>query len=189
MLELTDYLKKKLNELGKTDKELKAFFQWSLDLKNENDYLKSPAYKANLILSAFGVKFADQKFKIQSYHLGKQCSFLIQAGDIIKIISDQKEMIIHLEKEKTSIDGVGYRTDKIKVYANFTKLLKEIFRGHPFLCRANRFTIINTIKYNQHGNELISKHIPEEKITVTNNFKTLVNRHYEWLSDNFHSIN
>jgi hypothetical protein len=189
MSDLTDNLKKKLYELGKTDKELEAFFQWSLDLKKENDYLKSPAHKTHLILSAFGEKFSNQKFEIKSYHLGKQCSFLIQAGDIIKIKSDKKEMKIHLEKEKTSIDGVGYRTDIILVYANFTKILKETFLGHPFLCRANRFTIINTIKYNQHGNELISKHIPEEKITVTNNFKTLVNRHYEWLSENFRSIN
>ena len=132
------------------DKEIIQLKKLVLNLKKENDYLKSHLYKYELISQIQGeysILLNPPLKEFKTTKNQKAAFFKIDINDIVCVISDIKSKWIFFKIPQTSFDGIRIVSQKLSFTGSLQAFCNKFDKVKIHLCIVSKSVAVNPMYY------------------------------------------
>ncbi len=144
--------------MDKKDTELKKLKKLLRQLKEENEYLKSPLYLFEIteqIQERYSVLLHPPLKELSTTNnQQKNCFFKFDINDIVCIQSDGKVKWIYFSKQQESSSGARLVSDKLHYTGSLEEFCNQFDQPRIHLCVVSRSVAVNPSYYNLDGKKL-----------------------------------
>jgi hypothetical protein len=147
-------------DMDSKDKEIARLKKLVQELKDENDYLKSPLYLSFItdeIQGRYSILLNPPLKDFRTTKAQKAAMFKIDMNEIICVISDNddaKSKWIYFNRVQTSVEGIRLVSDKLSFTGSLEAFCKKYDNTKIHLCIVSKSTAVNPFYYYLDKNRL-----------------------------------